>query len=97
MRLDELSRIMGLAGKPDGIDGGKVAEMVAEGKIEDVARYCETDVVNTYRLWLIYEVFRGALSSEELHWSELQLQSYVRQHKAENPHLLAAMDLITGP
>jgi len=96
MRLDELSRIMGLAGKPDGIDGGKVEEMVAEGKIAEVARYCETDVVNTYRLWLIYEVFRGALSQEELLWSELRLQSHVRQHKAENPHLLAAVNLVTG-
>jgi predicted PolB exonuclease-like 3'-5' exonuclease len=82
MKLDQLSRFLGLAGKPDGVDG--------------VARYCETDVVNTYRLWLIYEEFRGALTPEELRWSETQLQSYVRQHKTENVHLLSAMDLI-GP
>ena len=97
MKLDELSRILGLAGKPEGIEGSKVDAMVAEGKITEVAHYCETDVVNTYRLWLIYEVFRGVLSPEELQWSELGLQSYVRQHKTENPHLLAAMELIAGP
>jgi predicted PolB exonuclease-like 3'-5' exonuclease len=94
MKLDELSRFFGLAGKPDGVDGSKVEAMIAEGRILDVARYCETDVVNTYRLWLIYEEFRGALTIEELRWSENQLQSYVRQQKTENAHLLSAMDLI---
>lgn len=94
VKLDELSRILGLAGKPDGIDGGKVDEMVAAGRIDEVARYCETDVVNTYRLWLIHELFRGALSEEGLRWSERQLAGYVRQHRTANPHLQAAMDLI---
>jgi hypothetical protein len=55
MKLDQLSRFLGLAGKPDGVDGSKVEAMIAEGEISDVARYCETDVVNTYRLWLIYD------------------------------------------
>jgi predicted PolB exonuclease-like 3'-5' exonuclease len=94
MKLDELSRFLGLAGKPDGMDGSRVDEMIAAGKIADVARYCETDIVNTYRLWLIYEEFRGALTPEELRWSELQLQCFVRQSKVDNPHLLAAVDLI---
>jgi predicted PolB exonuclease-like 3'-5' exonuclease len=94
MKLDELSRFLGLAGKPDGIDGSKVSALIAEGRIADVSRYCETDVVNTYRLWLIYEEFRGALSREELTWSENQLQSYVRQSKTDNPYLLASVSLI---
>ena len=94
MKLDEISRILGLAGKPDGIDGGKVEAMIAAGKIDEVARYCETDVVNTYRLWLIYELFRGAMTPEQLAWSERQLRDYVRQSKPGNPHLQAAMDLL---
>ena len=94
MKLDELSRILGLAGKPDGVDGSKVDEMVAAGRIDEVARYCETDVVNTYRLWLIHELFRGALSEEGLRWSEQQLVSHVRQSKTGNPYLQAAVDLI---
>jgi len=94
MKLDEISRILGLAGKPDGIDGGKVEAMIAAGKIDEVARYCETDVVNTYRLWLIYELFRGAMTPEQLGWSERQLRDHVRQSKPGNPHLQAAMDLL---
>ena len=94
MKLDEISRILGLAGKPDGIDGGKVEAMIAAGKIDEVARYCETDVVNTYRLWLIYELFRGVMTQEQLGWSERQLRDYVRQSKPGNRHLQAAMDLL---
>lgn len=95
MKLDELSRILGLAGKPDGIDGSKVEALVAAGKINDVARYCETDIVNTYRLWLIYELFRGVLTPEALQWSENQLVEFVRRSKVGNPHLLAAISLIS--
>lgn len=95
MKLDDLSRILGLAGKPDGIDGGKVDGLVAAGKIDEVARYCETDIVNTYRLWLIYELFRGALTPAELRWSEIQLVEHVRRSKTGNPHLQAAMDLVS--
>jgi Predicted 3'-5' exonuclease related to the exonuclease domain of PolB len=39
-----------LPGKPKGIDGGEVE--VHEGKIKEIADYCETDIVNTYRVWL---------------------------------------------
>ncbi len=96
IKLDELSRVLGLAGKPDGIDGSKVEAMIAAGQIDEVARYCETDVVNTYRLWLIYELFRGAMSPAELQWSEAQLREYVRLSKSNNPHLQAAMNLEAG-
>ena len=30
-----------------------------EGKIQEIAAYCEGDVIHTYRLWLRYELFRG--------------------------------------
>jgi predicted PolB exonuclease-like 3'-5' exonuclease len=97
MKLDELSRFLGLAGKPHGLEGGKVESMVAAGQIDEVARYCETDIVNTYRLWLIYELFRGALSPVELQWSEGQLRDYVHQHKTANSYLLSAMELMMSP
>jgi 3'-5' exonuclease len=45
--LNEIARIMGLPGKPDGIDGGQVDRFFREGKIKEIAEYCETDVVNT--------------------------------------------------
>jgi predicted PolB exonuclease-like 3'-5' exonuclease len=53
VKLDDVSKILGLSGKSAGVDGGRVEVMVLAGQIEDVARYCETDVVNTYRVWLV--------------------------------------------
>ena len=87
VKLDEVSKILGLSGKPEGIDGSRVEEMVLAGQIEEVARYCESDVVNTYRVWLIYELFRGAISKEQLEWSEGQIRDFVLTRKADNAHL----------
>ena len=44
-----------------------------EGKIKEVADYCETDVINTYRVWLRYELFRGSLSQGAFETSQLNL------------------------
>jgi hypothetical protein len=40
VKLDEVSKILGLPGKPEGIDGSRVEEMVLAGRIEEVAWYC---------------------------------------------------------
>jgi 3'-5' exonuclease len=58
--LNEISKIMGMPGKPDGIDGAQVDKYLREGRIKEIAEYCESDVVNTYRVWLRYELFSGA-------------------------------------
>ena len=55
--LHEICRVMGLKGKPDDIDGGEVEKYFREGRIQEIADYCETDVVNTYRVWLRHELF----------------------------------------
>src|SRR6516162_3536906 len=60
--LHELCRVMGLPGKPDGISGGEVEKYYRDGHIRQIAEYCESDVLNTYRVWLRYELFRGRLS-----------------------------------
>jgi 3'-5' exonuclease len=69
-KLDEICRIMGLDGKPDEIDGSQVEHLFHEGRIEEVADYCVSDVVETYRLWLRYELFRGALDHDRFAFSE---------------------------
>ena len=61
--------------------------MVLDGQIEEVARYCESDVLNTYRVWLVYELFRGAITSKELDWCEAQIREFVVTRKSANPHL----------
>jgi len=88
VKLDEVSKILGLSGKPEGIDGSRVEEMVLAGQIEEVARYCESDVLNTYRVWLVYELFLGAINIRQLAWSENQVRDFVTARKTSNPHLL---------
>lgn len=48
--LHEICRVMGLPGKPDGIDGSEVTQYHRDGRIQEIANYCETDVVNISRL-----------------------------------------------
>jgi hypothetical protein len=92
--LMEVSKILGLTGKPQGIDGSRVEEMVLAGQIEEVARYCESDVLNTFRVWLVYELFRGAITKQQLEWSEGQIREFVANRKTANRHLCAAMGIV---
>jgi 3'-5' exonuclease len=70
VKLDELSRIMGLPGKPNGIDGSQVEAFFNAGRIQEIADYCKSDVINTYRLWLRHELFRGRLDHSQFEFSE---------------------------
>ncbi len=85
--LHEISKIMGLPGKPDSIDGGEVHRYFRDGKIQEIADYCETDIVNTYRVWLRYELFRGRLHAEEYGASEQALAGFIKTKEATKPHL----------
>jgi 3'-5' exonuclease len=87
--LNELSRIMGLPGKPDSIDGAEVERYFLDGKIKEIADYCETDVVNTYRVWLRYELFRGELSDIVFQASEANLSEFITARSNAKPHLAA--------
>src|SRR5215216_3401672 len=60
-------------------------------RIAEVAAYCETDVVNTYRVWLVYELFRGTLSRPEFDGSEANLLQFVTDRVSAKPHLEALL------
>ena len=85
--LNELSKIMGMPGKPEGMDGNEVERYFLEGKIKEIAAYCETDVVNTYRVWLRYELFRGRLSESEHQVSERSLADFIAARLNTKTHL----------
>jgi len=80
--LHEVCAVMGLPGKPEGMSGAEVERYYREGRIREIAEYCETDVVNTYRLWLRYELFRGKLTKNALQESELNLLENLRARAA---------------
>jgi predicted PolB exonuclease-like 3'-5' exonuclease len=86
--LHELCRVMGLPGKPDGIAGDQVEAFYREGRIREIADYCESDVVNTYRVWLRYELFRGRLSAAGFQASETSLAAFIKARGNTKPHLI---------
>ncbi len=86
--LHEICKVMELPGKPDSIDGGEVARYFREGKIQKIADYCETDIVNTYRVWLRYELFRGRLARAEFEASEQGLAAFLKAKEETKPHLI---------
>jgi predicted PolB exonuclease-like 3'-5' exonuclease len=90
-KLHELCRVMGLQGKPDGMSGGEVEKYYRDGRIGEIAKYCESDVVNTYRVWLRYELFRGRLSDAAFRASELNLIEFIKAHGNTKPHLTELM------
>jgi predicted PolB exonuclease-like 3'-5' exonuclease len=67
--------------------GSEVEKYYREGRIREIADYCETDVVNTYRVWLRYELFRGLLSEADFQMSEAGLIEYIKTHGNTKPHL----------
>lgn len=87
--LHELCRVMGIPGKPEGIDGGEVEKYFRDGRIQDIADYCESDVVNTYRVWLRYELFRGKLTDTAFQASEANLSEFIQARSNVKPHLSA--------
>ena len=85
--LHELCRVMGLSGKPDGINGAEVEKYFREGRIREIADYCESDVVNTYRVWLRHELFQGKLTNAAFEASEGCLQEFIKARSDIKPHL----------
>ena len=77
-----------MPGKPDSIDGSEVHRYFQDGKIQEIADYCETDIINTYRVWLRYELFRGRLGPNEFEASEQGLAAFLKGKEDAKPHLI---------
>jgi predicted PolB exonuclease-like 3'-5' exonuclease len=73
------------------MSGGEVEKYYRDGHIREIAEYCESDVINTYRLWLRYEVFRGRLSGAEFQASEANLVDFIKARGNTKPHLTDLM------
>jgi hypothetical protein len=86
--LHEICRVLNLPGKPEGIDGSQVETYYLSGRIKEVAEYCETDIVNTYRVWLRYELFRGGLWPEAYEKCEANLAEWISARAGSKQHLM---------
>jgi len=59
--LEHVALLLGLPGKL-GMAGDKVWDAWRAGRITEIRDYCETDVLNTYLVYLRFELIRGHLT-----------------------------------
>lgn len=81
--LSELCQLMGLPGKL-GMEGSDVWDAYQAGRIAEIRQYCETDVVNTYLVYLRFQLMRGAVTRDQ-HRAESELVRSTLK-KAAEPH-----------
>ncbi len=62
--LQSAALLLGLPGKL-GMSGDKVWDAYLDGQIEPIRHYCEVDVLNTFLVFLRFELMRGRLLREE--------------------------------
>lgn len=62
--LDEIATMLGFPGKM-GMSGSQVWERYQAGDVAGIRDYCETDVLNTFLVYLRFQLMRGHLSSAE--------------------------------
>lgn len=62
--LDEIATLLGFPGKL-GMSGDKVWDTFLAGNIGAIRDYCETDVLNTYLVYLRFQLMRGQLNKAE--------------------------------
>jgi predicted PolB exonuclease-like 3'-5' exonuclease len=60
LKLDTLCKMAGLPGKYD-VHGDEVTELYYNQETKKIKEYCESDVLNTYWLYLKYELLKGNL------------------------------------
>jgi len=59
--LDDIAVLLGLPGKL-GMSGAKVWDSYLAGDRDGIRNYCETDVLNTYLVYLRFQLIRGKLT-----------------------------------
>jgi 3'-5' exonuclease len=59
--LDLLLKMLGLPGKQE-INGAMVQEYFDAGRLDEIHRYCRSDVIQTYFLFLRVQLMRGRIS-----------------------------------
>lgn len=87
--LDQIATLLGFPGKM-GMSGAKVFDAFQDGDIKGIRDYCETDVLNTWLVFLRFQVMRGELAPEACEEEMQFLRDYL---KAENkPHFNAFLE-----
>jgi len=91
--LDQIASMLGFPGKM-GMSGDKVWREYLNGNLSGIRNYCETDVLNTYCIYLRFELMRGMLNQMEYDQAIERLQAYLNSE--EKPHLVEFSSQMTS-
>ncbi len=83
--LDDIAQLLGFPGKL-GMSGGKVWDAICRGQLATVRDYCETDVLNTYLVYLQFALMRGELSPQQRALTHDRLRQLLAD--SDKPHWL---------
>lgn len=87
VKLNEVCSIMDFPGK-FGVDGSKVVDLYDQNKLKDIRDYCETDVLNTFLVYLRYMQHRAGLTTKHYNQSIDQLLKMIESEGKDRPYLL---------
>ena len=91
--LDEIAAMLGFPGKM-GMSGDKVWERYLAGDLEAIRNYCETDVLNTYLVYLRYLLISGRRSEQSYQQACDHLQQVLAGE--DKPHLAEFLEAWEG-
>jgi hypothetical protein len=74
--LNNVAMLLGLPGKL-GMDGSMVWDRYQAGELAAIRDYCETDVINTYLVYLRFELMRGRLSQQQYGLEVQRMREYL--------------------
>ena len=78
--LDELSQIVGLPGKI-GLHGSEVYPAYLNQELQKICDYCESDVLNTYLLYLRFLWCKGVYSVQQYQNLLTRIEEYLLKNK----------------
>ncbi len=82
--LEQVATLLGFPGKL-GMSGDQVWGRYQAGELQAIRDYCETDALNTYLIYLRFQLVRGILDETRYHAEVEQLRARLKE--ADSPHL----------
>ncbi|HQV41269.1 MAG: 3'-5' exonuclease, partial [Moraxellaceae bacterium] len=87
--LDQVATLLGFPGKM-GMSGAKVWDAYLDGDVAGIRNYCETDVLNTWLVYLRFQLIRGHLDAGAY---EAEIELTKQLLKADDkPHFTEFLD-----
>jgi len=93
--LAELAALLGIPAKIGGIDGSQVEPMVAAGRLEELAAYCDSDVFATYLLFLRFSLVTGEVNPSCYTSSLENLRQHIADRAQKRNHLEVYLNAVT--